>query len=667
MSGYPTREELRTAERAGRRSRVVAALTAALPDLDVDASWAAVVAARADAGNALRQLDEHLRTRPDALTSGDPRCPASVLRLAQVLTAIGQVGVVSPGCSQCHRTGIALDRVGPDGRICQACATRDPEKKKACARCGVTARIAARRDEGGICFSCYRVDPDVIEDCAGCGQRRLPAVRQSDGSALCSSCWTPPMHICVGCGRMRRASLLGRDGPLCPDCYWRVARPRRTCGKCGRHQQIQRRATADSPDLCHSCASPPDGLCSVCGRVRPCTTSPEGQFLCKTCRTQAASRPCSVCDRTRPIAARWPRGPVCGACYVRVLDHPEQCDRCGETEPLIAQDADGRGICATCAGLPSTYTCPACGKGGRNYADGRCPRCVLAIRLDKHLAGPDGQVPSQLQPLRDALATAVDPRGILCWLGRSRNARLLGELAASGQQLSHDLLDELPPSRYEHYVRQVLVHTGALPERHEEVDRIPAWLTQLLADRPTRHAALVRPFVHWFLLRRARRRAAYRKQSYVAGSYLRTCTRVALELLTWLDEQQLELEDLTQSLLDEWLAAGTTRSYTIRYFLTWAARRGLVEAMSVPSVPHRDPVRILAEEECRHQLHQLLNDAALPADVRAAGALVLPYGLQTTHIRQLRADHLREHDGQMRLAIGHPAVPVPPKLAAVLR
>lgn len=112
---------------------------------------------------------------------------------------------------------------------------------------------------------------------------------------------------------------------------------------------------------------------------------------------------------------------------------------------------------------------------------------------------------------------------------------------------------------------------------------------------------------------------------------------------------------------------GNTRSYTIRYFLAWAARRGLVAAMSVPSVPHRDPVRILAEEECWQQLRQLLNDTALPADVRAAGALVLLYGLQTTHIRQLRADHLREHDGQLHLAIGNPPVPVPPKLAALLR
>ena len=141
---------------------------------------------------------------------------------------------------------------------------------------------------------------------------------------------------------------------------------------------------------------------------------------------------------------------------------------------MIAQEADVRAICAACAGLPGTYTCPACGKGGRLYADGRCPRCVLAIRLDKHLAGPDGQIASQLQPLRDALATGANPRGILCWLERSPNARLLGELAASGQQLSHDLLDELPPSRYEHYARL----TGSFPAA---VDRGRVTLLPLVA------------------------------------------------------------------------------------------------------------------------------------------------------------------------------------------
>src|SRR5664280_1348040 len=78
-----------------------------------------------------------------------------------------------------------------------------------------------------------------------------------------------------------------------------------------------------------------------------------------------------------------------------------------------------------------------------------------------------GHVSAQLRPLLEALARTEDARGVLCWLKRSPNARLLADLAAAGRPLSHDLLDELPPSRYLHYVRQTLVHTGVLPERHE--------------------------------------------------------------------------------------------------------------------------------------------------------------------------------------------------------
>ncbi len=111
-----------------------------------------------------------------ALTSGDPRCPAVAIRLAQTLAAVGHADVILPGCSEC-----------PGGLICQRCAARDPAKKRPCARCGVTARIVARRDEGGICSSCYRKDPQVTEECAGCGRLRMPAIRRLDSQPLCRS------------------------------------------------------------------------------------------------------------------------------------------------------------------------------------------------------------------------------------------------------------------------------------------------------------------------------------------------------------------------------------------------------------------------------------------------------------------------------------------------
>ncbi|MFJ9372424.1 hypothetical protein [Streptomyces sp. NPDC101455] len=662
-----TRDERRAAERHDRRTRVTSALTTALPELDDETAATALQQAGAERGIPLRDLDEHLALHSDALTSGNPRCPAAVVRLAQALLAAGQPGVIAPACSHCRRTGIPLPRSGPDGRICQACAARNPDNKRPCARCGKIARILARRAEGGICPACYRTDPQVIEDCAGCGRVRMPVTRRPDGQPLCEACWTPPAHTCAACGRPGiRAHSVGPAGALCPTCYRRLAQPRRTCGQCGRHQQIVRRATVDHPDLCWNCATPPDAECSACGQTRPCTRNPQGSLICRACRPHATSD-CSGCGRDRRIHAHWPRGPVCGACYVRILDHPAPCHQCRKPRPLIARDEEGHEICGPCYGLADLYTCPGCGAGGRLYADGRCPRCVLGARIDEHLTGPDGRVPAQLHPLRDALAAADTPRGVLCWLRRSPNAALLGELAASGEPVSHDLLDTLPPSRYEHYVRQTLVHTGVLPERHEELDRIPAWLDGLLTDRPSGHAALIRPFVHWSLLKRARRRAAHRARPAMAGSYTRTRIRVALELLTWLDAHQLAFGELTQAHLDRWLSEGNTRNYTVRYFLSWAAQRDLLPELTVPAVPRQEPARILDEDERWQLLNRMLNDSTLPPDVRAAGSLVLLFGMQASRIRHLHTGHLQEHDGQLHLNIGSPPLPIPPKLASLLR
>jgi len=262
--------------------------------------------------------------------------------------------------------------------------------------------------------------------------------------------------------------------------------------------------------------------------------------------------------------------------------------------------------------------------------------------------------------------TAVS-RGVLHWLQRSPNARLLGELAATGRTLSHDLLDELPPGRYEHYVRQTLVHTGVLPERHEDLDRIPVWLDRLLAGRPARHTTLIRPYVHWFLLKRARRRAAHRARPAMSGSFLRTRIRTALELLSWLDEHNLTISALTQEHLDHWLAGGNTRHYTIRYFLGWAASRGIAPKLTVPAIPRQQPARILEEDERWRQLRRCLTDTSAPLDVRAAGAMVLLFGLPTARIRILRAEHLLERDGEMLLDVGTSPMLVPPKLAVLLR
>ncbi|MCX5205825.1 transposase [Streptomyces sp. NBC_00237] len=99
------------------------------------------------------------------------------------------------------------------------------------------------------------------------------------------------------------------------------------------------------------------------------------------------------------------------------------------------------------------------------------------------------------------------------WLKHSPNAALFASLAASGEPITHQWLDQIPPSRHLRYVRHTLVHLGALPEWDEELERIPAWLDTVLADRPPGHVQLVRPYARWHLLRRARRRAARRSRA----------------------------------------------------------------------------------------------------------------------------------------------------------
>ena len=132
------------------------------------------------------------------------------------------------------------------------------------------------------------------------------------------------------------------------------------------------------------------------------------------------------------------------------------------------------------------------------------------------------------------------------------------------------LLDGLPQAQSLHYVREVLVSSGVLPARNEHLERLAPWLEHLLHDKPAHHARLIRPFTHWFVLRRARRAAARRTFTRGSADFARARVLVALDLLSWLDHRDEALHDLTQADLDQWLAEGTTTRRTVRYFLQWA-------------------------------------------------------------------------------------------------
>lgn len=666
----------RLAQQAARMAAAMSAtatqITTALPGLSGDAATAALDAAVPTtirgAARFLEELAEHMAAHPDALTSGGSHCPPVLIRLIHVLHDAGQP-VVRPGCARCGKIHLDLRQLRGEGRICGTCDARD--RKGTCARCGTAeTKIVAKRPEGGICNACYRVDPQVVEACRECGKLRCPAQRLPDGGALCRVCWKRPLHTCMSCGKTAPAALLDEHGAYCHPCYARHRRPRRPCGRCGRLGRIARNAHGDQPDLCDSCYRGPERICSRCQRLRPCQGVVSGEPICHSCyaRDERPRVTCTRCRREKPVMTYWPIGPVCQSCYTAVVRSPAECSRCHETHPLIARDEHGAGLCGPCAGHDVDYRCRQCGRSGNPYGRGRCAHCVLADKVNDLLTGPDGTVPAQLQPFADSLISTHTPFKTIQWVHEHPNAKLMADLVAEGREISHQLLDELPPGAALQHLRQMLVQTGVLPERHEDIERVPAWLEHHLVDKPVEHANLIRPFLHWHLLRRARHRATRRAVPTTAGRELRRRVLVAFDVLTWIDAEGTTLANLRQDDLDRWLdEENTQRRNRVRYFLGWTADRGLSRRLAVPVIPRQEPAEFLDDDQRWHLLHRCLTDETLPIEARAAGALILLFALQAQHLRHLTADQLTEQGDDTYLAAGRHPILLPPRLGVMLR
>ncbi|WP_073791667.1 hypothetical protein [Streptomyces sp. CB01580] len=207
-----------------------------------------------------------------------------------------------------------------------------------------------------------------------------------------------------------------------------------------------------------------------------------------------------------------------------------------------------------------------------------------------------------------------------------------------------------------------------MDERNEDLEGIPDWLEHGLADKPAAHANLTRPFLHWFLLRRARQRAAHRRHPASADRGLRRRVSVALDFLAWMDQRGLALADLAVQHIDDWIAGATSqRRYLIRYFLKWTTSRRLTREMTVPSIPSQEPQDLLDDDDRWRLLQRCLTDDALPTDVRAGGAITLLFGPSTERLCHLTPEKLKFDDKHAHLVLGRHPVLLPPRLAELLR
>ncbi|MEU6939990.1 XRE family transcriptional regulator [Streptomyces rubiginosohelvolus] len=658
MSAADIRKQRELAE---ARARLIAYLQrVAGPALTAEDAQAALEKAKAWNSGPARALDNYFVENPNALTEPSPHSPLRVVRLLQHLEAAGHGDAVTQlACARCHRTGLRLTRNTPEGRCCDWCVART--ELRPCARCGRDGHIVTRREEGPICRHCYYTDPQVVEECAECGRIRKPSRRREDGTSLCQGCAPKPEHTCVRCGKPRPAQAVTADGPVCRGCY---RSPSKLCDLCQQVKPISVRKTEGQPAICVDCYRGPKRTCVHCNRFRHGFQHHSGEFYCASCRPRR-SLPCADCGETKPVQVNWPVGTLCDTCYQRRKRNPAPCAQCGTLRTLVGRTEDGN-VCGPCSGTDIDFSCRRCGYPGDIYADGSCSRCVSKDRVRDLLGDEDGNVHPQLQPLAEQLGAAQEPWSVITWTRRSESARMLAGLAARHQEITHEILDELPQDWGTLYVRELLVAANVLPKRQENFARLRLWLDTTLADVPPHHAHVIRPFAEWGVLRDARRRADKGRYTAGAASNDRTDIRTAIKFMTWLDENSITLAGLSQEVLDLWLTKNPTRARGLSAFIRWAVARRMTSKVTVPTRRHGLPSRFMHSDELNQQLRRCLNDDSLPLEARIIGCLISLYALPTTRIVELTTDRFHRDGDDAYLTLNRHPVLLPPRLSVLI-
>lgn len=503
--------------------------------------------------------------------------------------------------------------------------------KHPCSDCGrIAARATRTREGGGLCRRCYNIRRR--EACAGCGKQKAPSTRTPSGEPLCVHC-SRPKRRCAGCGRTDHIKATTEAGELCQRCY---TAPQRRCGQCGTTAAIAIRARAGTVDLCHRCVSTPE-------------------------------KECGICAQSRPVHTNWPLGPVCQQCYRAAVNQPKRCTQCSADRALIGKSSAGQPICGPCAGSKVGYLCTVCGQAGPHHFAKTCHRCSI-IRLTRDLlTGPHGSVPVGLEQLPDYLAERGQPKSTLRWLTKPTTSALLVSLVLTDEPLSHGALDQCPPSWGRHHLRELLIDAQLLPSRDEPIERLGTWITDTASALPAHQSALIGPYGHWAILRRARRRSRRRRFTHGAADNARNHIRTAITLLEHLDANEWTIDDLTQSMLDAWTGGQRQRTNNIAGFISWLTQRGLAHDLSITRYTYPPPSQT-GDELDHHRAIAALLSGNTPADLptRVAGLLVLLYGTRLSELQNLTTSSLTRRKTRRYITLARHPVELPDHLADLI-
>ena len=651
-----------------------------------------------------RKLAAALAERPAVLADGRSPAPRVIGDLLIALRKAGATVISPPACAGCGKDLATMQRRGQDW-YCRACGPR----REPCGACG-SARPVTFRDRDGQprCRRCppgdgrdpaaviaaivAAIDPAVPAQAvisavhaaaAQSGQlRRLAwALQDEPGLLTGAGARAPAPSVLRLIGRLREAGATGIVAPPCPRCgrviylHRRIegqwccrnceARSRsQPCARCGATRQVAARDEHGRP-LCSQCliADPANQeTCAGCGRCRPVNVRAPGGPLCANCRPWKTLT-CGICGRKAPCAISEATGkPWCRACKKRWI----RCARCGQAGP-VRGGTPGHPLCSACTRPDPGFwrSCPDCGQPGRIHAS-RCARCAVEQRLRGLLGNQDGEIRPQLQALYHALATADRPDTVAAWLAKSAAPVILNSLDP-GQQLTHRVLDELPPGKTVEHLRSVLVDTGTLPPRDEQMTRLNHWISHVIGERPDPgQQQLLHRYAVWHVMRRLRARLG---GTHATNGQVRAAQRVikaATALLDWLTVRDLTLATARQGDLDAWLASAQASHRTdAGNFVRWARKQKLT-SMDFAATRWGGPAGVIDTETRWQQACRLLHDDTLKPEDRVAGLLVLLYAQTAATVSRLTTGHIQASGNTVQIRLGREPVVLPEPLDALI-
>jgi hypothetical protein len=375
---------------------------------------------------------------------------------------------------------------------------------------------------------------------------------------------------------------------------------------------------------------------------------------------------CSEGCGRRTSRPAWPEGVLCATCATRRVRRRGVCGRCGQTRSLPANSADGKSICASCAGITEDLRCRTCGSATAGFRTLRqCTRCSLRGVLERCFDEGSGKINSQLLPVVETLASQQQPKSGLNWMTKTTTENIRA-LATGQVPLTHEGIDRLPASNSREHLRELLVAHAVLPSRNRYLAAYERWAERVLAgieDRNDRR--LIAAFLRWHIRPRLERRAATGELTESRYSVARAQTNIAVRFLAWLHQRGHDLGSATQADIDVWLSTGPATRLHSRTFIRWAMTTRRSPTFDLPPDRSAEP-RPMPEQQRLALLDRLLHDDHIDLVDRVAGSLVVLYALPSSRIHRLRLTDLHAGPDGLMVQLGADPVPVPAPLSDLL-